>query len=126
MSRALKDAVRELKAWVTESASRSARIARGEGTPGSRAAPTRTASNDSKIGVRLDNGENVTKEGKVYKRYKVQACKEASNSTIKSLASKNSHKVYAEADVPIDDSISVDDKIKKLFEDLENDVDKKM
>ncbi|RMZ46504.1 hypothetical protein AFCA_012201 [Aspergillus flavus] len=126
MSRALKDAVRALRAWVDASASRSAKIAKGEGTPGTRAAPARTAVNDSNIGVRLDHAEIVTKDGKTYKRYKLQANKNASNATIKGLANKNSHRVYAEADVAVDDSISTEDKISKLFQDLENDVDEKM
>ncbi|KAB8213066.1 hypothetical protein BDV33DRAFT_84268 [Aspergillus novoparasiticus] len=126
MSRALKDAVRALRAWVDASASRSAKIAKGEGTPGTRAAPARTAVNDSNIGVRLDHAEIVTKDGKAYKRYKLQANKNASNATIKGLANKNSHRVYAEADVAVDDSISTEDKISKLFQDLENDVDEKM
>ncbi|KAK1144574.1 hypothetical protein N8T08_005447 [Aspergillus melleus] len=115
MSRALKDGVNALKAWVAASASRSAKIAKGEGSPGTRAAPTRTAVNDSNIG-----------DGEVFKRYKLQANKNASNATIKSLANQNSHKVYAEADVAVDDSIFAEDKISKLFEDLENDVDERM
>lgn len=126
MSRALKDGVRSLKQWVTTSTSRATRIVKGEGEAGTRAAPARTPANDSKIGVRLDNGEIVTKDGKQYKRYKLQANKNASNSTIKELANKNSHRVFAEADIPLDESIPFDERLSSFWQDLEEDLDKKM
>ncbi|KAG5302381.1 hypothetical protein I7I50_03322 [Histoplasma capsulatum G186AR] len=126
MTGALKRGVRELENWVKGSVSRATRLARGEGTAGTRAAPTQTATNDSQIGVRLDNAEKITRNGKEYKRYKLQANKNAANPTIRELANKNSHRVFAEADVPLDGTIPTDQKITALFQDLIDDVDKNM
>lgn len=47
------------------------------------------AVNDSDIGVQLDNGETITRDGKAYKCYKLRANKNASNATIKELANKD-------------------------------------
>ena len=95
MSRAVKDSLRSLKAWVLQSPSRVKKIAEGKGTPGTRAAPTQLSTNDKKIGSRLDNGEKIIKSGKEYKRYKFQINNGADNSTLKQLANKDSHKVWS-------------------------------
>ncbi|KAL3454152.1 hypothetical protein BJX65DRAFT_301939 [Aspergillus insuetus] len=84
------------------------------------------AANDSKIGVQLNNGELVTKDGKAYRRYKLQANKNTSNPIIKDLAAQNSHRVSAKADVPINDSKSNEEKIDNLLDDLYADIDKRM
>ncbi|KAL9623352.1 MAG: hypothetical protein Q9204_007959, partial [Flavoplaca sp. TL-2023a] len=55
MSRAVKDSLKSLKAWVFQSPSRVKKIAEGSGTPGTRAAPAQSGTNDVKIGSRLDN-----------------------------------------------------------------------
>ncbi|PNS21220.1 hypothetical protein CAC42_3558 [Sphaceloma murrayae] len=68
-------------------------IARGAGTAGSRAAPAQAGNNDKKIGVRLDNADTIVKEGKKFKRYKLQVNKGAENPTLKGLADKNSHEM---------------------------------
>lgn len=101
MPSALKNAIKALKDHVLESSGRIKSIAKGLGTPGHRAAPVQTANNDSKIGLRLDNGETFTKNGKEYKRYKLQVNKNAENATLKKMAEKNSHKVHSYADVEI-------------------------
>ena len=75
MSRALKESLKGLKTWVLASPSRVAKLARGEGTPGTRAAPAQAGNNDRKIGVRLDNADTIVKEGKKFKRYKFQVNK---------------------------------------------------
>ena len=99
------------------------KIAKGQGIPGTRAAPTQAGNNDKKIGSRLDNGEAFTKGGKQYKRYKFQVNKGADEKTLKELADKDSHKVWAQADMPIgeeDDYTAVEN----LFADLEKDLKK--
>lgn len=70
----------QMRSWHSEVSDRA---------PGTRAAPTRTAVSDSKIGVRLDSAETVEKGGKLYKRYKLQANKNASNPTIKEAAQRD-------------------------------------
>ena len=94
------------------------KIAEGSGTPGTRAAPAQSGTNDVKIGSRLDNGEKIVKDGKEYKRFKFQINKGAENSTLKQLANKNSHKVWSQADIPIGEG-SPDKIVEQLFEGLE-------
>ncbi|KAL8703900.1 MAG: hypothetical protein Q9201_002912 [Fulgogasparrea decipioides] len=118
MSRALKDSLESLKAWVLRSPSRVKNIAEGNGIPGTRAAPTQLSRNDKKIGSRLDNGEKIIKSGKEYKQYKFQINKGADNSTLKELANKDSHKVWSQADIPIGEG-SPEELVEQLFEDLE-------
>jgi hypothetical protein len=71
----------------------------------------------------LDNGETFVKGGKYYKRYKFQVNKGADDKTLKKLADKDSHKVWAEADMPIgeEDQHTV---VENLFADLEKDLKK--
>lgn len=81
-------------------------MAKGHGTPGQRAAPSKTTSNDAKIGSRLDNAELFQKDGKTYKRFKWQLNKNVENSTLKKLAAKNSHKVWSFADMEVKDEVA--------------------
>lgn len=123
MSRALKSSLQSLRAWVFQSQSRVQKIANGQGTAGSRAAPVPSGNNDEKIGSRIDNGETIIKDGKEYKRYKYQVNKGANDNTLKRLADKDSHKVWAEADMPLGEA-DAKRTVEQLFDDLENDLDK--
>ena len=124
MSRALKESLKSLKAWVFASPSRVKKIAEGQGTPGTRAAPAQAGTNDTKIGLRLDNGDKIVRDGKEYKRYKLQVNKDADNATLKDLANKDSHKVWSQTDVPIGEG-TVEETVEKLFEDLEANLEDK-
>ncbi|KAH9212238.1 hypothetical protein DL95DRAFT_509343 [Leptodontidium sp. 2 PMI_412] len=123
MSRALKTSLIALKDWVFLSKSRVQSIADGRGIPGTRAAPAQSGNNDKDIGSRLDNGESFTKDGKQYKRYNFQVNKGADDKTLKKLANQNSHKVWAQADVPIGEGDAMT-TVEKLFDDLEKDLHK--
>jgi len=101
MSRAINEAARRLEQHVRSTASRLMKIVNGQGNPGTRAVPAQTAKNDADIGLRLDFGDKFTKDGKEYRRYKLQANKQAANPTLEALAAKDSHKVWAEADLQI-------------------------
>lgn len=119
MSRARKESLEALKNWVLGRSSQVTKIAAGQGIAGSRAAPSQSGPNDSKIGSRLDNGEKLMKDGKEYKRYKWQVNKNAENATLKDLANKDSHKVWAEADIPVtSDASAAKAAVEQLFEDL--------
>lgn len=119
MSRARLESLENLKNWVLGRASQISKLARGEGAAGTRAAPSQSGSNDTKIGSRLDHGEKLTKDGKEYRRYKWQINKNAENQTLKELANKDSHKVWAEADVPVTtDANETKAAVEKLFADL--------
>ncbi|KAF2240069.1 hypothetical protein EV356DRAFT_495929, partial [Viridothelium virens] len=59
MARAFKSALQALGSWVLSTKSRMEKMANGQGTPGTRAAPTQFGNNDRKIGSRLDNGETT-------------------------------------------------------------------
>ena len=118
MARALKDSLKDLKTWVFQSPSRVKNIAEGKGSPGTRAAPAQAGTNDSKIGSRLDYGEKIVKGGKEYRRYEFQVNKNAENLTLKQLANKDSHKVWSQTDVPIEEG-SADETVEQMFEDLE-------
>ncbi|KAI7500156.1 hypothetical protein KC367_g3872 [Hortaea werneckii] len=102
MSRAVKESLQRMKSWVTSTASR-------------------VGSNDTEIGSRLDYEDKSIRDGKEFRRYKFQINKQAANSTLRDLANKDSHKVWAQADVPLD-SKSPEEAVEKLFEDLEKDL----
>jgi hypothetical protein len=123
MSRSLKNSLHSLKNWVFQSESRVQTIARGQGTAGTRAAPTKSGNNDKKIGSRLDHGETFTKDGHQYKRFKFQVNKGAEDKTLKQLADKNSHAVYAEADLRLGQP-DPHKAVENLFEDLEDNLKK--
>ncbi|KAF2496249.1 hypothetical protein BU16DRAFT_526754 [Lophium mytilinum] len=123
MSRSLKTSLQSLKTWVFQSPSRVQKIASGQGTAGTRAAPTQAGPNDKSIGSRLDNGETFTKNGKQYKRYKFQVNKGANDKTLKQLADKDSHKVWAQADMPLGEA-DAHKATEALFDDLEKDLKK--
>nr|OQO30196.1 hypothetical protein B0A51_11592 [Rachicladosporium sp. CCFEE 5018] len=123
MSQALKESLKGLKTWVLASPSRVAKLVRGEGTPGTRAAPTQAGNNDQKIGVRLDNADTIVKDGKRFKRYKFQVNKGADNPTLKTLADKNSHEVWSQADMPVDEG-DPEEVVNNRFDDLEKNLKK--
>lgn len=78
MSRAILSVLGEMEAYVCESWGRMCKIYVGQGTPGTKVAPTQTATNDAKIGLRVDFGEVVIKEdGKQYQHLKLQVKKNA-------------------------------------------------
>ena len=122
MSRARQESLETLKNWVLGRSSQVTKIASGQGIAGTRAAPTQSGPNDLKIGSRLDNGEKIVKDGKEHKRYKWQVNKNAENATLRELANKNSHKVWAEADIPINSGTSAKDAVEQLFSDLKKDM----
>lgn len=98
MSRAVLAQLVKMEAYVTENWGRMWKIYVGQGNPGARAAPTQTGTNDSKLGLRIDFGDVVTKEdGKQYTHFKLQVNKNAENPTLKKMADKNPHKVVGEA-----------------------------
>jgi len=123
MSRALRESLDNLRIWVFTSESRILQIANGQGIAGTRAAPTQAGTNDTKIGSRLDNGETFTKDGIDYKRFKFQVNKDADNKTLKELARKDAHKVWAEADMPIGQA-DRRGTVEKVFTDLGKGLDK--
>ncbi|KAJ4992999.1 hypothetical protein SVAN01_01351 [Stagonosporopsis vannaccii] len=123
MSRSLKVSLQSLKDWVFQSKSRVQKIASGQGTAGTRAAPAQSGTNDKTIGSRLDNGETFDKDGRQYKRYKFQVNKGADDKTLKDLANKDSHKVWAQADLPLGEG-DAPEVVEQLFKDLEKDLSK--
>ena len=80
--KALETIAAGLRGW-TKTLSREKKILDGNGDAGTRAAPTKSGKNDAKIGGRLDFGEIVTKDGKQYRRYNMQANLDADNHTIR-------------------------------------------
>ena len=109
---------------MTSTKSRVTNLASGQGNAGARAAPAQAGANDTNIGSRLDYGETFVRDWKEYRRFKFQVKKQASNATLRDLANKDSHKVWAEADMPIG-SESPSETVDKLFEDLEADLESK-
>ncbi|EKV16246.1 hypothetical protein PDIG_21180 [Penicillium digitatum PHI26] len=89
MSRARQESLEKLKNWVLGRNSQITKLAQGQG-----------------IGSRLDHSEEFEIDGKKYRRFKWKINKKAANATLKELANKDSHKVWAEADVPVDSDAS--------------------
>jgi hypothetical protein len=127
MSRAIKASIQQLKVHVFAAKSRVEKILKGGGSPGTRAAPAQMGKHDADIGVRLDYGDRITRDGIEYQRYKLQANKQAANATIKAIAAKNSHQVLAEVDVPVNPAPEkADETLENMFEHLENNITYKM
>jgi hypothetical protein len=118
MSRAILAAIQAVRGWVFQNKSRLQTLAIGQGTPGTRAAPAQAGNNDAKFGIRIDNGETITKNGKQYKRYKVQANKGAENPTLRDIANHDSHRVLAQADLPLGEP-DAGEVVGQFFEDLQ-------
>jgi len=127
MVNALQEALKALRAWFSAAKSRKALITKSEGQPGHRAGPTRFENNDKKIGARLDYGEKFKKDDKEFRRLNFQLNKDAERKTLKDLANKNPHEVWAKADVPLDTGNKTEDEVfEDIFNDLEKDLVKKM
>ncbi|EQL36401.1 hypothetical protein BDFG_02134 [Blastomyces dermatitidis ATCC 26199] len=93
---------------------------------GERAAPTKSGTNDSKIGSRLDVGALVKKDGKEYRRYYLQLNINAENSTIRKEAQQDSHRTLSFADVEIKQNptdAETEAAVESLFDDLSNNVE---
>ena len=74
---------------------------------------------DPKIGGRLDLGDQT--DGGTKRRLKFQVNKNAENTTLKGMAAKDSHKVYATVDVDTDQA-ATSENAKKIFEELKKTV----
>ncbi|KAG6309864.1 hypothetical protein E4U44_006300 [Claviceps purpurea] len=101
MARNIELSMGRMAVWFGECDGRMERLLRGNGVFGTRAAPTQSGDNDKRIGTRLDNGQEIEKDGIKYRRYYLQANKDAHDPTLKALAAKNPHAVLSWADVPI-------------------------
>lgn len=100
--RAIFKMVDSITGWVEKAESRFANFSKGLGEEGSRLAPTKAGDNDERIGGRIDHGRKFMKDGIWYRRYDLQANKNAKDATIKSLSQKNSHAKIAATDVPME------------------------
>ncbi|KAL8921040.1 MAG: hypothetical protein Q9208_005931 [Pyrenodesmia sp. 3 TL-2023] len=122
MSRAVLDTLGRLKNYVFQTKSRQLIIAKGLGIDDTRAAPSQGGNHDAKVGGRLDRGKVFTKEdGKQYRRYIFQLNKDAEQPAVKKLAQKDAHKVYAVADVPVEDDMDeskAEEVCEQLFDEL--------
>ncbi|MCJ1472450.1 hypothetical protein MMC13_001098 [Lambiella insularis] len=131
MSRVVAKLIDELGTWMKMSSGRMKKMFSGEGTPGTRAAPTQTPKNDANFGLRIDHGEKFNKGGKVFQRFNVQANKNAKNSTIRAMANKNSHQILTYADVLVneeaagghDDSKPLDEMTTELLEEFKKNLE---
>ncbi|KAG6061799.1 hypothetical protein E4U32_002803 [Claviceps aff. humidiphila group G2b] len=62
MPSAIEESVDKLWGWMEKVPSRLDKLVEGEGTPGTRLAPTKSAQNDQTIGCRLDFGVKFEKD----------------------------------------------------------------
>lgn len=125
MVNAPQEALKALRAWFAAAQSRMKQVVSGNGIPGHRAGPTQASNNDAKIGARLDYGERFEQDGKGYQRVNFQLNKGAERTTIRELANKDPHKVWASADIRIDTAgRTVEEAFDELFDDLDKDIRK--
>ena len=97
--------------------SRIKKICQPAGDAGTRCFPPPT--HDPKIGGRLDLGDQT--DGGKKRQLKFQVNSNAENTTLKGMAAKDSHKVYATVDVDIDQAATSENAI-KVFEELKKQV----
>ena len=121
MVRAVAEGLNRLRVYIESHLTQATKILAGNGTPGTRATPPQSGNKDVKIGVRLDNGERYIKDGVEFQRIKLQVNKNAENATLKTLAAKDSHKVWSQAGVPIDGKGNIKDILKELEANLVED-----
>ncbi|KAG6061805.1 hypothetical protein E4U32_002809 [Claviceps aff. humidiphila group G2b] len=120
MPSAIEESVDKLWGWMEKVPSRLDRLVEGEGTPGTRLAPTKSGQNDQNIGCRLDFGVKLEKDGQTVRRYNLQINSGAKNPTLKALANKDSHATWSYADIPLEEKPS-----KESFEEKKEDTRKK-
>lgn len=102
---------------ATQTKSRIKKICQPVGDAGTRCFPPPT--HDPKIGGRLDLGDQT--DGGKKRRLKFQINENAENATLKGMAAKDSHKVYATVDVDTNQAATADNA-RKVFEELKEKV----
>lgn len=70
-----------------------------EGPLGTRSVPTQASNNDTELGARMNYAHTYEGSEGRYQMLKLQINKNAQNQTLKKLADKDSHKVWAQATV---------------------------
>ncbi|KAG6313989.1 hypothetical protein E4U44_002182 [Claviceps purpurea] len=105
MTSAIEKSVDYLRVWTEQNASRLDKLVEGEGTLGTRLAPTKSADNDRRIGCRLDFGSKFEQDGRAMTRYQLQINSGAKNPTLKALASEDTHATWSYADIPLTTSL---------------------
>ncbi|KAG6235724.1 hypothetical protein E4U25_004464 [Claviceps purpurea] len=137
MARQLNAGLFRIKFWAELCNNRLVLIATGNGDIGTRVAPTKSGDNDKIMGLRIDRGPKIDKDGIMYRRYYLQINKDAHDPTLKALAAKDPHAVWSYADVRMaeepakgvvaDENIAkllIDDKMTKFWIDLSNNMKK--
>jgi len=75
----------------------------------------------------LDYGEKFKNDNQEFMRLNFQLNKEAERKTLKDLAKKKSHEVWAKADVLLNDSKKTEDEnFDDIFDNLQKDLEKKI
>ncbi|KAG6154824.1 hypothetical protein E4U37_001707 [Claviceps purpurea] len=105
MTSAIEKSVDDLRVWTEQNASRLDKLVEGEGTLGTRLAPTKSAGNDRRIGCRLDFGSKFEQDGRTMTRYQLQINSGAKKPTLKALASEDTHATWSYADIPLTTSL---------------------
>ncbi|KAG6131488.1 hypothetical protein E4U12_003655 [Claviceps purpurea] len=107
MTSAIEKSVDDLRVWIEQNASRLSldKLVEGEGTLGTRLAPTKSADNDRRIGCRLDFGSKFEQDGRTMRRYQLQINSGAKTPTLKALASEDTHATWSYADIPLTTSL---------------------
>ena len=124
---AIKRAMRNTQKVIMSRQSTIDKFAKTEGTPGTRAGPTKTAKDDAKYGVRYDYGEIFQKsDGKTYQNIDLQLNQAAEDRTLAKLERQNKHKVWAQAaiekglETEAESEQAAEDFFEALAEDLES------
>ncbi|KAG6182568.1 hypothetical protein E4U27_001731 [Claviceps purpurea] len=105
MTSAIEKSVDDLRVWTEQNASRLDKLVEGEGTLGTRLAPTKSADNDRRIGCRLDFGSKFEQDGRTMTQYQLQINSGAKKPTLKALASEDTHATWSYADIPLTTSL---------------------
>ncbi|KXT03796.1 hypothetical protein AC578_737 [Pseudocercospora eumusae] len=125
MSRAAKATLDRVFTHIKSAASRKKGLFSKAAEAGTRAAPARGGKHDKQVGGRIDYGDKHQIGEKLYRRVKFQLNKDADDKSVRELA-KQSHKIWAEADVQIDPPPDDEDQAtEKAYEDLRKDLEDK-
>jgi hypothetical protein len=93
---AIKRAMQNTKKVIMSRQSTIDKFAKTEGTPGTRAGPTKPAKDDAKYGVLYDYGELLQENnGKTYQNINLQVNKGADDPTLAKAERQYKHKIWA-------------------------------
>ena len=122
--RAVRESIRQLRALLPTGGSKEKMFAAVQaGELGTRVLPAKGTKHNKIIGIRMDRGKRYFKDGEERQSFNIQVNKEAEDPTLRKLAQKDSHKIWAMADIAVGPKEDPTQAVNDFFDRLEASVD---